>query len=651
MPFAAQAQVGAPVINITFGDSLPDPGPPLPAQNTAFVFSPDSCPPPGKYTVTNSLYHCAATRMGRSIDNTPNSRNGYMMLVDDTISKRSKILFIDTLYQTLCPGSVYRFSAYFLNVAIPGYCSSPSIHFPQFTLKIETTTGQVLASANTGPIPYGYNTSRTPQFIPFGVNFTMGTGINGLVVKIMDDSSGYSPCGYEFALDDIQFMTVGPTAEIAFDDDVFGGYELVKEVCFQDSVTLGLKGRIDAPGFVQQAVQWQQSTDGGLNWADIAGATALTLSRTFTVADTFLFRLRASEASRIGNPNCSVVSNTRKVAVDGIPTNYTISTNSPVCAGSALLFNLTGPAAVIWTGPNGFYDDVGYASIFHTVLSDSGTYYAKIISTGGCFKMDSLQVRILGSVDPSISPPDSLCKGSTVQLHASGGVHYRWTPPAGLSNPLIPNPEATPEVTTTYSVRIQNDVGCRDSLSVKITVLNEVPVKASIEGSDYICRPSDSASFKDVSSGTIRDWLWDFGNGVTSTLQNPPVQYYAIGSGNFNYTVRLIVADSSGCADSTFHLLTVEDNCYIAVPNAFTPNGDGLNDFLYPLNAYKAKDLVFRVFNRYGELLFETTDWTKKWDGNKGGQPMPPDVYVWTLNYRDQTGRMISLKGYTLLIR
>jgi gliding motility-associated-like protein len=70
-------------------------------------------------------------------------------------------------------------------------------------------------------------------------------------------------------------------------------------------------------------------------------------------------------------------------------------------------------------------------------------------------------------------------------------------------------------------------------------------------------------------------------------------------------------------------------------PSAFSPNGDGNNDYLYPLDAYKATGLVFRIYNRNGRVVFETRDWTKKWDGRVNGSPEPAGVYVWTLEYTD----------------
>ena len=653
-PFFAGAQSGSNLINITFGDSAVNPGSPLPKKNTSFQYSPDSCAPAGKYTITNSLYRCPATRMGRSADNTPNSKNGYMMVVNDTASRRSKILFIDTLKEPLCPGTVYQFSAAFLNASIPANCSTFP-HFPSFTFNVETTSGQVLASYNTGPIPYDYvppppPTPFTPRFRVVGVSFAMPSGVNDLVLKITDDSSGIPRCGYEFAIDDIQFSAKGPEAKIAFDDDIYGN-ELVKAVCFQDNKTLSFNGTIGSPAFNNPAVQWQQSIDNGNTWTDISGATDYKFSKTFSVPDTFLIRIRASEANKISNPNCSVVSNTLKVEVDGLPTNYTITSNSPVCVGSNLQFDAEGALSYVWTGPNGFYDDVSYAHIYNMALADSGTYYVQIKSYGGCVKTDSLEVKVLSTEEVTAGSPQSVCKGKSAQLNAAGGSGYLWTPSTGLSNPNIANPVAAPDATTKYVVTVTNTSGCSDTASEEITVINKIVVKAAISGSNFICRPSDSALFKDMSQGEIMTWNWDFGNGMRSDLQNPPIKNYFIENNATDYTVHLIVADSSGCADTTSHFMKVENNCYIAVPTAFSPNGDGLNDYLYPLNAYKATDLIFRVFNRYGQLVFETTDWTRKWDGNKNGSPMPADVYVWMLGYTDQWGKKISLRGSTLLIR
>jgi gliding motility-associated-like protein len=191
---------------------------------------------------------------------------------------------------------------------------------------------------------------------------------------------------------------------------------------------------------------------------------------------------------------------------------------------------------------------------------------------------------------------------------------------------------------------------CSDTASNTIYLNNAI--NAAFESTPVVC-PGDPAVFADKSTGDLNNgWLWDFGNGIISTLQTPPTQYYASSSSMHDVPVKLIVTNSIGCKDTVTNSITVASNCFIAIPKAFSPNGDGLNDYLYPTNAYKAKSLVFRVYNRSGQLVFETRDWTNKWDGTYKGNPQDPGTYVWMLNYTNiDTGKAIAQKGTTVLIR
>lgn len=184
------------------------------------------------------------------------------------------------------------------------------------------------------------------------------------------------------------------------------------------------------------------------------------------------------------------------------------------------------------------------------------------------------------------------------------------------------------------------------------TAIMDNAFNAVFESSNFAC-PGDPVTFRDKSTGKfIRQWAWDMGDGKTSTQQNPAQQIYEPGLRTRELQVRLIVTDSIGCKDTAYNKLTVVNNCYIAIPKAFTPNGDGLNDFLFPTNAYKAKDLRFRVYNRIGQKVFETNNWMNKWDGTFKGNPQDPGTYVWTLTYtHTESGEHFNLKGTTVLLR
>jgi gliding motility-associated-like protein len=201
----------------------------------------------------------------------------------------------------------------------------------------------------------------------------------------------------------------------------------------------------------------------------------------------------------------------------------------------------------------------------------------------------------------------------------------------------------------TAQLIVSNGV-CKDTSAIEIVNLDNT-LKAAFEATAVLC-PGDLASYKDNSIGKILTWHWDFGNGNTSLLQQPPQQTYPYTAVIRNVPVQLIVTNDIGCKDTAVRQIKVVGNCYIAVPNAFTPNNDGFNDYLYPLNAYKAKDLIFKVYNRFGQLLFQTTDWTNKWDGTFKGQAADPATYVWLLQYtHSDTGIRVEQKGTTILIR
>lgn len=195
---------------------------------------------------------------------------------------------------------------------------------------------------------------------------------------------------------------------------------------------------------------------------------------------------------------------------------------------------------------------------------------------------------------------------------------------------------------------VSND-HCLDTAEQSIALADKI--SAAVLVPEVTCSV-DPVSMQDLSTGQITSWQWNFGEGSTSTEKNPPAFRYPHNTGEKTYRVSLVIGDAGGCIDSAAAQIIVVGNCNIVIPSAFTPNKDGRNDELYPTNAFNANNLLFRVYNRFGQIVFETRDWKKKWDGTLHGQPQPSGTYVWTLNYvLKTTGRPYSLKGTTVLIR
>lgn len=191
---------------------------------------------------------------------------------------------------------------------------------------------------------------------------------------------------------------------------------------------------------------------------------------------------------------------------------------------------------------------------------------------------------------------------------------------------------------------------CSDTSSITVVMDNEV--KAGFDMPPVIC-PEDALQVQNTTEGAVNLWRWNFGTISTSNLKDPATVNFPRNNIEAIYAIKLVATNSTlGCSDSIIKPLKVLNNCFIAVPTAFTPNNDGLNDFLSPNNAVKAENLEFRVYNRWGQLVFLSRDWTKKWDGKVNGVPQDTGVFVWMLSYTHRdTRQQVFQKGTVTLIR
>jgi gliding motility-associated-like protein len=245
------------------------------------------------------------------------------------------------------------------------------------------------------------------------------------------------------------------------------------------------------------------------------------------------------------------------------------------------------------------------------------------------------------------------CKYDTVSLSHNGnnGANtWNWTLANGtssfLQNPIL----ITKDLGITKTQLTVSNGFCSDTSSVLIDLIDH-RANASFNIADTICL-KDSLNIIDKSGSNSINSYWDFGNGITSLLRQPINIFYETIGQNNKFLVKHIVENIFNCTDTSFKILFVLPVCYIDIPSGFTPNGDGLNDYLYPLNAFKARNLSFKVYNRYGQVIYESSDWHQKWDGRLNGELQPSGTYVWTLDYTHRdTGQSFHLKGTTVLIR
>jgi gliding motility-associated-like protein len=247
------------------------------------------------------------------------------------------------------------------------------------------------------------------------------------------------------------------------------------------------------------------------------------------------------------------------------------------------------------------------------------------------------------------------CKADVVDYSHPGGNgvnKWLWAFDDGITSTKKDTSITYTVFTSKKATLIVSNGVCWDTAATDAILLNN-NLDAVFENTAVVC-PGDPAIFREESYNRVVSWQWDFGNGNTSTAAIPPAQFYTAPNDNSTRDIitRLIVTNDIGCSDTAYHIIKVVGNCFIAVPKAFSPNGDGLNEYLYPTNAYKAKDLYFAVYNRNGNKLFETHNWQVKWDGTYKGNPQDPGTYVWLLQYTlIDTGERYNLKGSTVLLR
>lgn len=214
-----------------------------------------------------------------------------------------------------------------------------------------------------------------------------------------------------------------------------------------------------------------------------------------------------------------------------------------------------------------------------------------------------------------------ICYGDVIELWAKGGVSYLWTPDETLFEPESRLTLAAPDWHTTYRVKVTDDNGCMDDDSVRVAV-QQPPV---VFPRDTILIIGEEVRL-DVSDPGISMYEWSPADHISCTDCPNPV-FKAME--NLSYEVA--VTDTSGCFTLSYPFnLTVQKIYSVDVPQAFTPNGDGVNDVVFVKGWGIRELLVFRIFNRFGQLVFDSSDLNEGWDGtHKAGLSPWRPTHTW----------------------
>ena len=371
--------------------------------------------------------------------------------------------------------------------------------------------------------------------------------------------------------------------------------------------------------------------------------------------------------STLQNPPSQTFANTGSYSVHAVATNSSgctdtvvkiveayplpdlqLTADTTLCRGKSVTLKANDSQTYSWS-PSSYLSCSNCAT--PVASPDSAMKYFVTGKTAkGCVSSDSVFVDVKLPNMVRVGGPDTLCFGSSVQLSASGAERYSWSPATGLNNPGIASPTASPGTTIVYKVTGSDTKGCFTSTAdIPVTVY---PIPEVNLGPDQTINVTKSFEIIPKFSPDVTGVTWSPTTGIISSnypaVTVKPAQ-------TTEYTIE--VTNEGKCvARDRISIFVMCDNTNVFVPNTFSPNGDGANDIFYPRGTGVFKIKNMRIFNRWGEVVFEKSYFSANdalvgWDGTYKGQKLSPDVFVYTLEVVCANDQSLIFKGNVALIK
>lgn len=319
----------------------------------------------------------------------------------------------------------------------------------------------------------------------------------------------------------------------------------------------------------------------------------------------------------------------------------TLTDDTEICHNASIRLQAAGGSTYSWWPANGL-SDPNIADPVATPLQHT-TYVVEVAGSNNCVRRDSVSISIRPYPVFTASPDTTVCEGTSLQLSASGGDHYQWTPEDHLSDPLVANPFANPPAGTVYTIYIRENVCHYDTaIAVRVNV-NPTPVVSASRSNDINCSERTTEL---TASGAVH-YSW-----TPAQYLNYPNTPNPIAGVDATTLFTVTGINEYGCSseDTVTVRVTPDGDPLFLMPNAFTPNNDGLND-CFSLKKWGRIDLQeFSVYNRWGEKVFTTKNENDCWDGTYRGVLQPGGIYVYLIRAKTFCGEIFR-KGTVNLIR
>jgi gliding motility-associated-like protein len=293
-------------------------------------------------------------------------------------------------------------------------------------------------------------------------------------------------------------------------------------------------------------------------------------------------------------------------------------------------------------------------------IMQAGTYNATLKNTAGCDSVVTLNLVTTPLATATVSGGNPICAGAstTLAITLTGSAPWTVVYSDGVTNHVINNIAASPyeltvspTATTTYTLLSVTDAKCSNNAPNSAITITVQTQQSGIRYPNVTTTANTATPLQARNLGSNYTYQWNPPVGLNRTDVIDPVFNY---DNSVQYTITLTPDNGCKVIDTVLVIMREQGQLIrsdIFVPKAWSPNKDGHNDVLRPLCVNIAEIYYFRIFDRWGQLMYETNEIGKGWDGIFNGKAQVQDVYTWTLEARGEDGKHYKRSGNSILMR
>ncbi len=368
---------------------------------------------------------------------------------------------------------------------------------------------------------------------------------------------------------------------------------------------------------------------------------------TVILSETTLFTV---EVNAISSDTCSF---TREVLVT-VPESidYMVSEDLTNCGQPVYIEAESEDATAFqWSLNDQFFPSISTESLIEVSALFDRTFFVEITDSIGCTQLDSVKI-FSNAVNVSL-PDFTLCVGDTITIAAQNldeedVLNYQWSPNATILSGLdMESIRVNADQSQTYEVQVSNQFACTATAQSRLSIFDFMPNLNVFADPDTILQGESTTLIAEDLPGF--EYLWS----PSETLENPN-NSSTFASPLESTIYQLNIENEDGCSNRfsvpIIVLLPICEEPYIFFPNAFTPNNDGENDELTVIGNF-IDEVYFAIYNRWGQMVFESNSINDAWDGTHNGEVLEPDVFGYYLTVRCLNGQEFKKQGNVSLLR